>query len=350
MRPAAGRRVGLRGPRPRSAPRPDTRSRRLRSRPARCDIRAASPGRRAGRRYSSVPSASPPDRVAGAIETRARRAEWVWHEPLSREFRALPVAEGHAGAADVEFAGHAHGTGCLAAVEHVDLGVGDRPADRDDCRRPRLHLCRPSTRWWSRSDRTDSRPRGRASRELRPDRAASASPPHRARNPASPLQPLSRSSLQVAGVACITVAPLEASSVARRGPSTATSRLAMTTPAAGDERKEQLEPGDVERERRDGDEHVVGRQARFMLHRGEEVHDCADAAPRHPWDGRSIPTCRSDRPGRSRSQSPPAGRLVRRRSPRHPHPSRTTAPSNALNRVVRSAWPTRIVAAASSSM
>src|SRR5256885_2047266 len=57
----------------------------------------------------------------------------------------------------------------------------------------------------------------------------SASPPHNFLNPvAPPLHPDSNSSLQVAGVACISVALLEESEAANSLPSTAVSRLAMT--------------------------------------------------------------------------------------------------------------------------
>ena len=75
---------------------------------------------------------APPALVAGAIQARARlRRERVGDEPLCRQVGTAQIAVGQARAADVELTGHADRHRLAAGVEHVDLGVGEGPADRD---------------------------------------------------------------------------------------------------------------------------------------------------------------------------------------------------------------------------
>ena len=125
-------------------------------------------------------------------------------------------------------------------VEHVDLRVADRPADRH--RAP--STCRPDAR------RPDRR-LGRAVHvpqlaAVRQQRAASsggiASPPHSTFSPAA-LPAASSSSRHVAGVACSTVPrALERLASSRRG--RARARRSRRAPA--EERPQQLQPRDVE--------------------------------------------------------------------------------------------------------
>src|SRR5262245_7571586 len=78
---------------------------------------------------------APADHVAGAVHAGVRLvAEGVVEELLGGELGALPVAPGHAGAADVELTRHANERGCARGVEHVEPRGPDRPADRHGAR------------------------------------------------------------------------------------------------------------------------------------------------------------------------------------------------------------------------
>ncbi|PSK64402.1 hypothetical protein B0E53_03641 [Micromonospora sp. MH33] len=77
-----------------------------------------------------VPVGAQADEVAGAVQPRAGDArERVRHEPLGRQRRLVQVAACHAGPAHVQLADHARRDRVLPPVQHVQLGVGDRPAD-----------------------------------------------------------------------------------------------------------------------------------------------------------------------------------------------------------------------------
>ena len=160
-----------------------------------------------------------------------------------------------------------------AGVEDVDRGVGDRATDRRCGRSPGVDALDASTRSWSRSGRTCSRARAARSAAGRRDRAAA---PRRRRGSSSagaPRQPASISSRQVAGVACMhgRAARRRSARPAAAG-SAAVSRSAMITLAAADQRQEELERGDVERERRHGEQQIVrARSPGVALHRGQEV-------------------------------------------------------------------------------
>ena len=102
--------------------------------------------------------------------------------------------------------------------------------------------------------RTCSRARRPRSTSPSASASGSASPPQSAFSPARPGQPASSSIRQVVGVACITVAPLRSSSSASRRGSAARLCARDHDARPDEERQVELEPGDVERERRDRDE------------------------------------------------------------------------------------------------
>src|SRR5690606_25770904 len=80
---------------------------------------------------------APARAVAGAGEARRHagavvvRGDVVVDELLCRQRLAPQVTQGHAGAADAQFAGHARRTGLPAFAEDPDAGIGDRAADAD---------------------------------------------------------------------------------------------------------------------------------------------------------------------------------------------------------------------------
>src|SRR6185436_14988892 len=57
--------------------------------------------------------------------------EGVWHELVGGQVGTVVVAPGEAVAADVEFAHYTYRHWLQVAVEHVELGIGDRQPDRD---------------------------------------------------------------------------------------------------------------------------------------------------------------------------------------------------------------------------
>ncbi|WP_328674858.1 hypothetical protein [Streptomyces sp. NBC_00328] len=50
-------------------------------------------------------------------------------EALRVELRPAVVADSHAEARDAEFPAHTHGQFATVLINHVNLGVADRPAD-----------------------------------------------------------------------------------------------------------------------------------------------------------------------------------------------------------------------------
>src|SRR5262249_56538996 len=79
--------------------------------------------------------------VAGVVEAGAGRAEGVGGEALGGQLRPAVIAAGEPQAADRELPGHPGGDQVAGAVEEVDRGVGERPADRHlALAAPRLRL------------------------------------------------------------------------------------------------------------------------------------------------------------------------------------------------------------------
>src|SRR3990170_262421 len=69
--------------------------------------------------------------VAGFVKTRARfSAERIGNKPLSGKLRPIEVAPRQTAATDVEFALNADGDWIQMSVQHVELGVCNRAADR----------------------------------------------------------------------------------------------------------------------------------------------------------------------------------------------------------------------------
>ena len=82
-------------------------------------------------RYSSWPSGRQTGAVAGAVQARRGRVrERVGHEALGGQLGAVEVAAGQPGAAQVQLAGHAHRHRPPGGVEHVGLGARERAPDR----------------------------------------------------------------------------------------------------------------------------------------------------------------------------------------------------------------------------
>ena len=78
--------------------------------------------------------------IPGAVEAgRGIGDEGMGHEALGRELRRSEIAAREPGPSDVDLPGNADGRRLAIAVEDVDLGVRDRPADRD--RRALRVLC-----------------------------------------------------------------------------------------------------------------------------------------------------------------------------------------------------------------
>src|SRR5690606_34927539 len=80
---------------------------------------------------------APAGAVAGAVQARRQagvvvdRGDVVGNELLGGQFLAAEVAQGHAGAADAQFACHARRADLAARVQDPHGGVGDRPPDVD---------------------------------------------------------------------------------------------------------------------------------------------------------------------------------------------------------------------------
>ena len=79
---------------------------------------------------AAVGQPAAPGRRSGTAARRARR-ERVGDEALGGQLGPVEIAAGHAGAADVDLAGHADRHRLPLRVQDVEPGVGDRPADGD---------------------------------------------------------------------------------------------------------------------------------------------------------------------------------------------------------------------------
>ena len=168
--------------------------------------------------------------VAGGVEAdRGAVGSGPRDEALGGQLGAIEVAAGQAVAADVQLARHADRDGPAAAVEEVDLRVGDGAAERDG--------------GVGVLDLVQGGPDGRLGRAVEVGQAAAGVEQVAGEGPreglaaaedvqpAPPRQPASRSMRQVVGVACMTVAPEESIRAARARPWRATSRGAITTRA-----------------------------------------------------------------------------------------------------------------------
>ena len=71
----------------------------------------------------------PADQVAGAIQPFALR-EWVWNELLRTQFRLSQIAAGKPAAANIELPFLSRRHRSPGGIQHVDVGIGDRTADR----------------------------------------------------------------------------------------------------------------------------------------------------------------------------------------------------------------------------
>ena len=232
--------------------------------------------------------------VAGPVDPGARRASNGCATKRSAvRSGAAAVAAREPVAADAELAGHADRhrlqlarRGCRALVFAIGRPIVSGPPCAAD-------PVRSSTRSSSRSARTCSTARGRARRARRRARAAA---PRRRRAPSAPGGP---STPRRAASATSSASPASRSRRARRGaPRAGAGRPAVvlgarTTRAPTTSGQLELEAGDVERERRHGDEHVLARRARggrpscqrkFTSARWRDL----DALRR----SRSSPTCR----------------------------------------------------------
>ncbi len=136
---------------------------------------------------------------------------------------------------------------------------------------------RRCARRWTRS----SSPWGRRRSTSEPQRASrasasaggSASPPHRTFSRPSPRQPASISIRHVAGVACITVAFGAVQQLRQPRPVGRDLAAGQDDATAHGQRQEQLQRRNVERQRRDGQQRVAGRDARLTGHGGQQVND-----------------------------------------------------------------------------
>ena len=247
---------------------------------------------------------SPRQRARSPVRYSARRcgAERVRHEALGRQLRPIQIAAREPVAADVQLARHADRHRPARGIERCTPAcsrwAGRCPdAPRLAARAPPVDQMVVSVGPYMFHSSPPSASRRSASSR------GSASPPHSILRPGVPVQPLSSSSRQVAGVACNTVTLAQRRS-ARRAclPSSAVARSASDDAAAGGQRPEYLEARDVERQRRHRD--ATGRfavDARLAMHRAQEIHHGSDARSARLSAGRSIPTCRSRRRGSTRA-------------------------------------------------
>ncbi len=201
--------AGLRGPRPRCAPRRPPRSSAPRSRRARCGSRAPSPGSRAGRGARAARRcASGRGRPSGT--TFFAGAEDAHRdEALGGQLGAIEVAQRHAIARDADLARHADGAGLQVGVEDPDRRCWRRAcrSTRRATRSLRGERARPWSTPLFRSGR--SRSTGASMRSQQRQRHARAAAPRRRSIPRKPGAPpahwASSSSCHMPGVACRSV-------------------------------------------------------------------------------------------------------------------------------------------------
>ncbi len=205
------------------------------------------------------------------------------------------VAAGQTVAADPQLARRAHRHGLAVAIEDVDRGVGDRPPDRQRLAagghplagRPDRRLGRAvhipqldpgveqPVRQRHRQRLTAAQCLQRAGRAPTASRAASAT---WWASPASPSRP---------------TAPGARPAPADRRWS---GRVATTSRAALEQRQVQLQPGDVEGQRGDRDQHILGDRAPAAAPSWSGSSPAPGAGSARPWAARWSPTCRSRKP------------------------------------------------------
>ena len=241
---------------------------------------------------------APAAAVAGAVQ-RARPAPCESGSSTKRSAvssGAVEIAQGHAVAADADLARHADRAQLAVLVEDPDLGVRDRPADRmpAPARAARTRAQVDHTvvsvgpYMFQSSPQRSSSCVGQVRRQRLRRRTAALKP-----RPALPAG--HRAAPPAAGVACMTWPGCSRPARAARRHRVAASRLGDHDLRADAQRQQQLQHGDVERQRGHRDQAVVGGDARLALHAGEEVRDAHGAAPARPWAGRSSRRCRSRR-------------------------------------------------------
>ncbi len=177
------------------------------------------------------------------------------------------------------------GTGCSRRVEDIERGVGDRlgrPRSTRPRPRRRARPAAPSTRSSSRSGRTCSTAQPTRGSSRAASSRGNASPPHSTLSRRSPSQPASSSIRQVAGVACIDVIACRASRRPSSSPSEACVPRRDPPGAPTISGRQQLQAGDVERQRGDGQQHVrrARAPARWRIERRKfTTARCGTATP-----------------------------------------------------------------------
>ncbi len=246
-----------------------------------CDVRLDLPGLDSESPYFDLvidppqalepPIREPARQVPGAVQARPRLPrERVRHKLLRRQIGTLPVASRDPGAPDTQLARHPHGHRLEPGIHHPHLRIRNRTSDRDYTL-ARLH-----------------QPRRRPHRGLR----RPVHVPHRGGAPQQlvgqvPRQRLSPTQHLQARVSFPTRLQQQAPCRRRRlhhGRSRRRQPLYQLIPVqslvpgrkddsgALDQGEVQLQRRDVERERRDRQQHVRLGQARLTPHRLEQVH------------------------------------------------------------------------------
>ena len=264
-----------------------------------------------------------PAAVAGAVEP-APGAERVGDEPLGGQRRPAEVAAGHPGAGDVQLPGHAdrhrpqrarraRARGCSASgpADGTSSGGRDRrPARRPDRRLGRaVHVDQPA-RPGRRSSAGQRRPAAPRRRPAHGHAGGGVEPGVQQQPPAG------RGGLHVRDARLARPARQHA----RRRP--ARCPPGEHDPAAGDQRQEQLQAGDVEGQRGQGSQRSR-RPAAQRSARPAAGSPARRARPRRPWAARSSRRCSSTY-ARSSAPAPASGpapgrrrcRLVRASRPR----------------------------------
>ncbi len=210
-----------------------------------------------------------PGEITGAVEAGARSAaEPVGHEPLCREVRAAQIAARQPRAADHQLPGAPDRRRRPLRIQDVDPGVRDGPAEGDGPGRGELCSRRPD-RGLRRAVEvphlagTCVQIRGQA---LRQRLAAAEDLEAAVARPAGLDQhPPGRRSRLHRGRAGAREQPLEELAV------TGVLPAGQDHPASGDQGEEDLQPGDVERERGDGEQRLARAETGPLAHGAEEI-------------------------------------------------------------------------------
>ena len=211
-------------------------------------------------RSSSSAVVAPAAQVAGAVEPGAGLVRRTDRARSARPSSSAPVevAEGDAGAADVELARHADRAGLAVGVEDQHLTCW-RWAGRSRCPARGACTCQPWTRPSSRSGRTCSTARPCASSSCSASTGGSDSPPISARKPAAP-RPAGldqRAPGRGRGLHHGDRVALEQR--AQRAPDRAPAAARRSPPGPDRQRQQQVQHRDVEGQGGDRQQAVVGR-------------------------------------------------------------------------------------------